>query len=76
MKHLSVNFMKKFKGNIFEDNLWPTSYTYTPSRHATYMQNMYTHPKVKEYLEQHHTNLWFRSNFGGPHGPSGEIQAL
>jgi hypothetical protein len=42
MKHLSVNFMKKFKGNIFENNLWPASYTYTPRRHATYMQNMYT----------------------------------
>ena len=64
MKHLSINFMKKFKGKIFEDNLWPASYTYTPSRHATYMQNMYTQPKVKEYLEQHHTKLWARSKFG------------
>ena len=27
MRHLSVNFMEKFKGKIFEDNLWPASYT-------------------------------------------------
>ena len=64
MRHLSVNFMKKFKGKIFEDNLWPASYTYTPSRHTTYMQKMYTQPKVKEYLEEHHTKLWARSKFG------------
>jgi hypothetical protein len=43
-RHLSINFIKKFKGKIFEGNLRLTSYTYTASRHDTYMHNMYTHP--------------------------------
>ena len=64
MRHLATNFMKKFRGKIFEDNLWPAAYTYTPSRHATYMNNMFTQPKVKEYLEEHHNKLWARSKFG------------
>ena len=28
------------------------------------MRNMCTQPKVKEYLEEHHTKLWARSKFG------------
>jgi transposase-like protein len=47
MRHLSINFKKNFKGKIFEGNLRSASYTYTASRHDTYMQNMYTCPKVK-----------------------------
>ena len=64
MRHLSVTFMKNFKGKIFENNVWPASCTYSPRRHATLMQNIYTQPKVKEYLEEHHTKLWARSKFG------------
>ena len=64
MKHLYSKFMKKFKGKIFENNLWSASFTYSPRRHATLVQNMYTQPKVKEYLEEHHTKLWARSKFG------------
>jgi hypothetical protein len=41
-RHLSIYFMKKFKSKIFKDNFWSSSYTYTPGRHATDMQNMYT----------------------------------
>jgi transposase-like protein len=47
MRHLSINFIKKFKDKIFEGNLRLTSYTYIASRHDTYMHNMYTHPEVK-----------------------------
>ena len=65
MRHLSNNFLNKFKGNIFEDNLWSASYTYTPSRHSFFLKNMYsTEPKVKQYLQKHHTRLWARSKFG------------
>jgi hypothetical protein len=64
MRHLSINFMKTFKGKIFEGNLRSVSYTYTTSRNDTYMQNMYTGPKVKQYLEEHHTKLWARCKFG------------
>ena len=28
------------------------------------MNNMFTQPKVKEYLEEHHNKLWARSKFG------------
>jgi hypothetical protein len=40
--------MKKFRGKIFEDNLWPSAYTYTPRRHDTFFNNIYTQPKVKK----------------------------
>ncbi|MEI4920255.1 transposase, partial [Klebsiella pneumoniae] len=40
MRHLATNFTKKFKGEIFEEDLWRSAYTYTPSTHATYLQNM------------------------------------
>ena len=64
MRHLATNFTKKFKGKIFEEDLWRSAYTYIPSTHATYLQNMYVVPKVKKYLEEHHTKLWARSKFG------------
>ncbi len=64
MRHLATSFTKKFKGKTFEDNLWRSAYTYTPSTHATYLQNMYVVPKVKKYLEEHHAKLLARSKFG------------
>src|SRR4051812_26108732 len=64
MRHVTISFTKKFKRNTFEDNLWRSTYTYTPSTHATYMQNLYTVSKLKEYLEEHHNKLWDRSKFG------------
>ena len=64
MRHLSNNFMKKFKGKIFEDNLWSASYTYTQRRHDFFVKKIYAQPKVKDYLEKHHTKLWARSKFG------------
>ena len=59
-----VNFMKKFKGKFFKDNLWPTSYIYGPSSSSIYMQNMLTQPKVEKNLEEFHAQTWAIIKFG------------
>jgi len=63
MRHLAANFMKKFKGKIYSDNLWPASLTCSVRKHNYHMRQLYTNPKVKEYLETHHSKLWARSQF-------------
>ena len=44
MKDLFVNFMKKFKGKIFEDNLWPASIIHIHPKQAYYLhaKHVYT----------------------------------
>uniref|UniRef100_A0ACD6A4B9 Uncharacterized protein n=1 Tax=Avena sativa TaxID=4498 RepID=A0ACD6A4B9_AVESA len=63
MRHLATNFSKKFRGKIFDDNLWPASLTCNPRKHAYHLRQMYSKPKVQEYLEACHTKLWARSKF-------------
>jgi len=63
MRHLAANFVKKFKGKIYTDNLWPASLTCSVRKHNYHMRQLYTNPKVKEYLETHHSKLWARSQF-------------
>jgi hypothetical protein len=63
MRHLAANFNKKFKGKVYTDNLWPASYTCSVKKHNYHMRQLYKNPKVKEYLETHHSKLWARSQF-------------
>lgn len=65
MRHLAGNFMKKFTGNFFDDNLWPASYTCSEKKHNHHLRAMYAaNPLVQKYLEAHHGKLWTRSKFG------------
>ena len=63
MRHLAANFMKKFKGKVYTDNLWPASLTCSVKKHNYHLRQLYMNPKVKEYLETHHSKLWARSQF-------------
>ena len=63
MRHLARNFSKKFKGKFFDDNLWPCSLTYSIKKHNYHLNQLKSKPKVKEYLEEHHTKIWARAEF-------------
>ena len=59
----ATNFGKKFKGKFYADNLWPASLTCSVKKHNYHMRQLNKNPKVKEYLEKHHSKLWARSQF-------------
>jgi hypothetical protein len=58
------NFTKKFKGKVYDENLWPASYTCSLRKHEHHLRVLYaTNPLVKEYLDSHHGKVWSRSKF-------------
>ncbi|XP_073355548.1 uncharacterized protein [Aegilops tauschii subsp. strangulata] len=63
MRHLAANFSKKFKGDFFDENLWPFSLTYSSKKHNYHLRQLYSKPDVKEYLDEHHTKIWARALF-------------
>ena len=64
MRHLAHNFKKKFKGKVYDENLWPASYTCSLRKHEHHLRVLYAHnPLVKEYMDEHHGKLWSRSKF-------------
>ncbi|XP_020194778.1 uncharacterized protein [Aegilops tauschii subsp. strangulata] len=63
MRHLAQNFSKKFKGKFYDDNLWPCSLTYNIKKHKYHLNPLKSRPKVKDYLEEHHTKIWARADF-------------
>ena len=63
MRHLAQNFSKKFKGKFYDDNLWPCSLTCSIKKHNYHLNQLKSKPKVKEYLEEHHTKTWARADF-------------
>ncbi|XP_020167209.1 uncharacterized protein [Aegilops tauschii subsp. strangulata] len=64
MRHLAQNFKKKFKGKVYDENLWPASYTCSVRKHEHHLRVLYAHnPLVKEYMDEHHGKVWSRSKF-------------
>ena len=64
MRHLAQNFKKKFRGKVYDENLWPASYTCSLRKHEHHLRVLYAHnPLVKEYMDEHHGNVWSRSKF-------------
>ena len=64
MRHLAGNFKKKFRGKVFDDNLWPAAYTCSKKKYNQHLREMYDeNPEVQLYLEQHHGKVWTRSFF-------------
>jgi hypothetical protein len=64
MRHLAAHFkLQGFKGQLFDDNLWPASLTCSLKRHNYHMDQMYTKPRVKTYMENHHKKVWARNKF-------------
>jgi len=66
MRHLVINFKKKgFVGKVFDDHLWPASYSWTPEDFESHMAPMETaRPDMKNWFSKWHNRLWSRSKFG------------
>jgi hypothetical protein len=62
--HLAAHFkLQDVKGQLFDDNLWPASLTCSLKMYNYHMDQMYTKPRVKTYMENHHKKVWARSKF-------------
>lgn len=64
MRHLVVNFKKKFHGKVFNDHLWPAAYSWTP-RGFDYHMAAIEEKKAAAiaYLNKYHNRLWSRSKY-------------
>ena len=64
MRHLVVNFKKKFHGKVFDDHLWPAAYSWTP-RGFDYHMAAIEEKKAAAiaYLNKYHSRLWSRSKY-------------
>jgi hypothetical protein len=64
MRHFAAHFkLQGFRGQLFDDNLWPASLTCSLKRHNYHLNQMYRKPRVKTYMDSHHKKLWDRSKF-------------
>jgi hypothetical protein len=64
MRHLFKNFQKRFHGQVFERNLWPTSRAYTKQQYDKHYNIMTTStPKAIKWIEDNHQHLWARCLF-------------
>src|ERR1041385_4303630 len=64
MRHLAQNFKKKFKGKVYDENLWPVSYTCNKRKHEHHLRVLYAeNPLVKQYMDADHGMVWSRSKF-------------
>eukprot|EP00267_Zea_mays_P029918 XP_008661040.1 uncharacterized protein LOC103640186 [Zea mays] len=64
MWHMVQNFKKRFTGKVFDDHLWPATYswnTYMFEKHCKAMGE--AKPEAMIYLQQNHTKIWTRSPF-------------
>jgi zinc finger SWIM domain-containing protein 3 len=64
MQHFPANLVKSFKGKLIDDNLWLGSLTYSIKKHKFHVNQLYTNPRLKTYIETHHKYIWARSKFG------------
>ncbi|WVZ74373.1 hypothetical protein U9M48_022561, partial [Paspalum notatum var. saurae] len=64
MVHLVSNFKKRYRGKVFDDNLWPAAYawnTYYFDKHWKAMAE--AKPAAVKYLRDSHNKIWTRSQF-------------
>ncbi|XP_062179414.1 uncharacterized protein LOC133884024 [Phragmites australis] len=64
MRHLYGNFMKKYRGPIFTQHLYPAARSYTGDGFRWHMQQIAeTSPDAIGWLEKHHGRIWYRCGF-------------
>jgi len=64
MRHLVKNFQKRFRGEVFEKNLWPASRCYRMTTHERHWNEMHKAcPKATNWLLENHKQLWARAKF-------------
>jgi len=65
MWHLVQNFKKRFHGQVFDDHLWASSYSWNSYLFEKHWSAMAAaKPAAMVYLQQNHKKLWTRSQFG------------
>ncbi|CAM0871430.1 unnamed protein product [Alopecurus aequalis] len=58
-------FMKKFHGKVYTDNLYPAARTFSERKFMHHMNIIKeANPAAIEYLDMHHHRLWYRCGFG------------
>lgn len=64
MYHLVQNFKKRHSGQIFDDHLWASAYSWSPCMFDKHYQAMaVAKPEAMKYLQENHRKLWTRSQF-------------
>ena len=64
MRHLYSNFMKKFRGPIFTQHLYPAARSYTEDKFRMHMQQIaQSSPEAIGWLEKNHGRIWYRCGF-------------
>ncbi|XP_039805383.1 uncharacterized protein LOC120669641 [Panicum virgatum] len=64
MYHLVTNFKKRYRGKVFDENLWAEAYSwnsYMFEKHWALMEK--EKPAATNYLRKSHKKLWTRSQF-------------
>ena len=64
MYHLVQNFKKRYSGQIFDDQIWASAYSWNPYMFEKHYQMMAEKkPEAMKYLQENHKKLWTRSQF-------------
>jgi hypothetical protein len=64
MYHLVQNFKKNYSGQIFDDHLWSSAYSWSPYMFEKHYQAMaVAKPEAMKWLQDNHKKLWTRSPF-------------
>lgn len=64
MYHLVQNFKKRHSGQIFDDHLWASAYSWSPYMFDKHYQAMDAAKlEAMKYLKENHKKLWTRSQF-------------
>jgi MULE transposase domain/SWIM zinc finger len=64
MRHLMENFKKKFHGEIFDTEMWPTAKAYTIEKCSAHLCKIEeASPQAIAFLEKNHKQFWCRSKF-------------
>ena len=64
MYHLVQNFKKRYNGEVFDENLWQSAYSWSPCMFEKHYQAMTAYkPESMKYLQETHKKLWTRSQF-------------
>jgi hypothetical protein len=64
MRHLYANFMRRYRGPIFTQHLYPAARSYTEDRFKWHLQQIAEHnPDAINWLQKNHGRLWYRCGF-------------
>jgi hypothetical protein len=64
MHHLIQNFKKHYSGQIFDDPLWASAYSWRPYMFEKHYQVIVAaKPEAMKWLQENHKKLWTRSQF-------------